>query len=547
MARRRRDVEETIAKSSLENLLMQAPALICILRGPEHVFELVNPLFAQLFSRRTLLGKPVRESLPELNSQPYQGILDRVYQTGESFHGKEAKVKIDRREDGAIEQGYFNFSYQPLRSSKGTIEGVLVFAFEVTELVESRRRAEMLAESLHRANREKDDFIAAISHELRTPLTSILGWARMMKLGGLDEKTMEAALDSIDRSTKAQAQLIEDLLDESRIAAGKLRLTLRPVRVEDLIEGAVSNMTPLAEKQDVSVTTTLPPEAMIVSGDPARLQQVVNNLLSNAIKFTPAGGTIAVTLARAGDDAVIKVTDTGRGISAEFLPQVFDRFRQADNASSHRRDGLGLGLSIVHHLVGLHGGSVTAESAGVGSGATFTVRLPLFKATGDVPELSDRDAEERYESLPSLKGVRILVVEDENDNRNVLEAVLLRCGAAIVSATTADDAVEKTRAWKPDVILSDILLPGRDGCQMLEEIRQLGPAEGGQTPAMALSVHGRPNDHERALQAGFTIFRQKPIEPADLAFDLARLAGLLPDHPEAGKLTLGAGGAGEAS
>lgn len=515
--------------STVDNLLMQAPALICILRGPEHVFELVNPLYAQLFPHRNLTGKTVRDALPELQGQPYLEILDRVYQTGEPFIGKESEVKIDRRGDGVTEEAFFNFTYQPLRDTDGAIDGILVFAFEVTELVESRRKAEALTTSLHRANREKDDFIATISHELRTPLTSILGWTRMLMLGGLDEETLQTALDSIDRSTKAQAQLIEDLLDESRIAAGKLRLDVRNLQLKDVVDTALDMVAPLAEKHGVRLERKAAPEPLIVCGDPTRLQQVVSNLLSNAIKFTPHGGRVAVSLSRKGQHASLEVADTGRGIGPDFLPYVFDRFRQDENISTERRDGLGLGLSIVLHLVQLHGGTVTAASDGVGKGATFRVDLPVADDAGKVQSLNDRDDGERYESLPSLKGIRVLVVEDENDNRDVIEAVLLRCGAEVASATTADEALGKIPSWKPDVILSDIILPGRDGCEMLRDIRALANEEGGRTPAMALSVHARPNDRERALQAGYSIFRQKPIEPADLAFDIARLAHGAPE------------------
>jgi signal transduction histidine kinase len=511
--------------AELDNLLMQAPALICILRGPEHQFELVNPLYAQLFPRRDLMRKTVREALPEMERQPYVDILDGVYRTGEPFVGKEWRAEIDRRGDGSNEEAFFNFIYQPMRDPDGAINGILVFAFEVSELVESRRRAETLATSLHRANREKDDFIAAISHELRTPLTSILGWTRMLKLGELDEETFQSALDAIERSTKAQAQLIDDLLDESRIAAGILRLDLRPLLINDVIEAAIETAAPTIEKHGVHLENRIAAEPMAVCGDPTRLQQIFNNLLSNAIKFTPRGGSVSVTLSRSDSRASIVVADTGRGIPADFLPYVFDRFRQDESVSSNdRRSGLGLGLSIVRHLAEVHGGTVRAASDGIGKGAAFTVELPLFSGTEPLGSLNDRDQDGRYAALPSLKDLKVLLVEDENDNRNVLQAVLLRCDAKVKSAATADEALAMILDWRPDVILADIMLPGRDGCQMLRDLRAFSDDEVRQTPAMALSVHGRANDRERALEAGYSIFRQKPIEPADLAFDIARLA-----------------------
>ncbi len=506
-----------IPKSSLYSLLMKVPAAICIVRGPEHVFEFANPLYQQLFNSRDLIGKPARQALLEIEGQGYFEILDRVYQTGEPFVGTESPAKLDR-------ETTFNFIYQPTFLEDGSVEGIMALAFDVTELVQARRQAEALAESLQRANREKDDFIAVISHELRTPLTAILGWARMLQLGGLDDETYHAALDAIERSTKAQSQLIEDLLDESRIAAGKLRLSSRPLRLKEVVEAAVEAIAPSAENKGVRLESEISSEPMIVRGDPNRLQQIVTNLISNAVKFTNNSGVVSVKLMRQDARALIQVMDTGCGIRPSFLPYVFDRFRQDENTTDERRSGLGLGLSITRHLVEQHGGTVHAASEGVGKGATFTVELPLFMDAEAISQYFERDGSDRYSSLPSLKHVKVLVIEDESDNRDVLAAVLLRCEAEVATAITAAEVVEKVRTWRPDVILSDIILPRADGCELLQNVRTLPDDQGGRTPAIALTVHGRPDERLRAAKAGFAIFRQKPIEPADLAFDVARLA-----------------------
>ncbi|HEY5610764.1 MAG TPA: ATP-binding protein, partial [Thermoanaerobaculia bacterium] len=458
---RRTPVRESSSRKSLQSL-MEVPAAVSILRGRNHVFKLVNPHYAKLFPNRVLLGKPVRQALPELEGQGYFELLDRVYSTGEPCAGREASVMLDRRGDGTLEPAFFNFVYQPTRDGLGRVDGVLVFAFDVTEFVEAQRRSEALAEALREMNREKDDFLAVVSHELRTPLTSILGWTRMLKLGHLDEETFRIALDSIERSTKSQAQLIEDLLDASRIAAGKLVLNRRPLRLGEVVAAAVAIMSPAAESKGLTIETEIDPEPLIVSGDPTRLQQVVTNLLSNAVKFTGPQGRVSVRLLSRNGIALIEVRDDGRGIAPEFMPHLFDRFRQDGNTSSDRKSGLGLGLSISRQLVEMHGGSIAASSAGVGKGATFTVELPLF-LEAKASTFVEREDDERYASLPSLAGVRVLVVEDENDNRDVIAAVLLRCGAEVETASTAGEALEKIPAWRPDAIVADIALPGADG------------------------------------------------------------------------------------
>jgi signal transduction histidine kinase/AmiR/NasT family two-component response regulator len=496
---------------------MQAPALICVLRGPEHVFELVNPLYQNLFPTRTLVGRPIREALPELADQQFFAKLDGVFATGDPFAGKETPALLDRSGTGSLEQAYFDFVYQPL-TEDGRVEGVIVFGHEVTEQVVARQQANALAEELRNANREKDEFIAVIAHELRTPMTSILGWVRLLHLGDLDEETHAAALEALERSTKAQARIIEDLLDESRIASGKLRLDVRPLSLAPLVTAAVEMMRPAAEARGTAIATQIVDEPLDMHGDPARLQQVLANVLSNAIKFSEENSHIEVRLSRADAFAEIEVRDHGRGIASDLLPYIFERFRQGSGAE--KQAGLGLGLAIARHLVELQGGTITAASAGEGKGAVFTLRLPL---RGDVAvAFVDRDASDRTAAFPSLRGVHALIVEDDVDNRKVIAAVMERCGATVECTISAADALLRIARRKPDVIIADIILPDIDGCAFIESLRtSSSPAS--KTPALALTVFGRPNEQQRILAAGFNALRQKPIEPADLANEVARL------------------------
>src|SRR5581483_11241998 len=355
------------------------------------------------------------------------------------------------------------------------------------------------------------------SHELRTPLTSILGWARMLRIGGLDAPTTREALDAMERSAQAQVHLIEDLLDDARIASGKLRLDKRPLEIRHVVESALTDLGPAAEARNIRIRAELGCESCPVIGDPTRLQQVIWNLVSNAIKFTPEGGELFVRMSRTGRHAEIEVRDNGRGIAPDLLPQLFQRLRQGE-ASSERKSGLGLGLAITKYLVEQHGGTVTAASEGVGKGSTFTVSLPL--ATQPSEEFGPRDAD-RDQALPDLSGVRVLVVEDEADNRDVLSTVMRRCGAEVQWSGNAHDALSTLDRWSPHVIICDVALPGMDGCEFLETARARH-----NTPALALTVFGSSEQESRVRRCGFEIFRQKPIEPADLAHEVARLARL---------------------
>ena len=372
------------------------------------------------------------------------------------------------------------------------------------------------------ANRAKDEFLATLSHELRTPLTAMLGWVRMLQSGTLDAATAERALQVIDRNTKLQAQLIDDLLDVSRIVTGKLSLELRAVDVGVVVEAAVDAVTPGALAKSVTLERRIDAAAGPVWGDSHRLQQVVWNLLSNAIKFTGSGGRVGVTVDREDPHVVVRVADTGQGIAPEFLPFIFDRFRQADSTTTRAHGGLGLGLAIVHYLVTLHRGTVTAESDGPDRGATFTVRVPLAPLRPTAP--AGTDAATGVDRPPPLAGIRVLVVDDDADTRDLVTAVLGQSGAEVLTAASAEEALDTLARARPDVLVSDLSMPGDDGYALLERVRALGLDRDGRVPAIALTAFARAEDRARALAVGFAVHVPKPVEPAALVEVVARLA-----------------------
>jgi len=372
-----------------------------------------------------------------------------------------------------------------------------------------------------KANRAKDEFLATLSHELRTPLTPILGWTVMLRSGTLDPAAVHRGLEVIERNVRAQTQLIGDLLDVSRIITGKLRLEVSPIAVVPVVEAGVEAVRSSAEAKEITLGMELPSEMPTIVGDPDRLQQVVWNLVSNAVKFTPQGGRIDVRLRQDGSFLSLSVTDNGKGIEPEFIPHVFERFRQADSTSTRSHGGLGLGLAIVRHLVELHGGTVYAESGGVGEGSTFTVRLPLTTPlqgpAPPKPEPVDPDVR--------LDGVRVMVVEDEQDVRDFLRMSLVHYGAEVTAFETSADALVAVEAQRPDVLVSDIGMPGEDGYAFIRRVRALGPDRGGQVPAAALTAYAKGEDGQRVLSAGFQVHLPKPVQPADLANVVATLAG----------------------
>lgn len=388
-------------------------------------------------------------------------------------------------------------------------------AQRVAFAVENRR----LFREAQKANRAKDEFLATLSHELRTPLTSALGWTKMLKLGGLDEATEKIALDTIERSTEVQSQIVEDILDISRIVTGKLSVNMRPCSLASSIKAAVESLRPMAEQKRIEIRTSIDPSVRPVLGEQARLQQVVWNLISNAIKFTPEGGApIEVRLTSDMNDAILTVEDQGEGIAPDFLPYVFDRFRQGDGASTREYGGLGLGLAIVRHLVELHGGSVTAASEGEKKGSRFIARFPLAPISTDVAA----EALERAESARLLEGKRILLVHEERAAAEFIAASLTRSGASVRIVTNVEEGGRMLREWQADAVVCDVVEPSRGSGPVAALREASGRID---LPIVALSGYARADDRERALASGFTAHLQKPVDPIVLATEISRVGG----------------------
>jgi PAS domain S-box-containing protein len=476
-----------------------------------------------------MIGQSITKIIPPERQEEEPKILERLRRGERVDHFQTVRIRKDgRRIDVSV-------TISPVRRSDGTIVGASKIARDVTEqLAFARERDELLAAEraaraeAERVSRMKDEFLATLSHELRTPLNAIVGWADLLRRSGNDEGTIREGLEVIDRNARAQTQLIADLLDMSRIVAGKIRLDVQRVSLAPIVEAAVAAVRPAADVKNVDLRTILDPLAGPVSGDPARLQQVVWNLLTNAIKFTPARGKVTVQLERVNSHIEVTVSDTGQGIKPEFLPHVFERFRQADASTTRHHGGLGIGLAIVRHLVELHGGRVRARSGGDGQGATFSVELPVAPVAAPEAAREHPSAEvgSALEGLGvSLKGVRLLVVDDEPDARGLLRRVLEESGATVELAESADAALRSLAGGPPDVLVSDIGMPGKDGYQLIREARKVAGCE--RLPAVALTAFARSTDRTRALLAGYQVHVAKPVEPQELVVTIASLVGIM--------------------
>jgi PAS domain S-box-containing protein len=520
----------------LRSAFMQSPAFMCILRGESHVFQFINEMYSRLIGGREVLGKPVAEALPEIVAQGFIDILDRVYTTGEPYIGKEAKILLQRSEGGALDEVTVNFVYQPIQEPDGRITGIFVHGIDITEekaimhereeLLLSERAARSEAE---RASRMKDEFLATLSHELRTPLNAILGWATLLRSGRLGADEMIAGIETIERNARAQTQIIEDLLDMSRIISGKVRLDVQRIDLQEVLREAIQTAEAAAQAKGIRLQHVLDPLAGPVTGDPSRLQQVFWNLLNNAIKFSERGGRVQVLLERVNSHIEISVIDTGRGITPEFLPHVFDRFQQADSTTTRRYGGLGLGLAIVKQLVELHGGTVRAKSAGEGKGATFVVHLPLTAIHPENEDQPGRRHPSAGKAAPilaplSLDAIRVLAVDDEPDARALVKTLLESVNASVAVAASGPEALRQAGTEKFDVIVCDIGMPGMDGYSVIEEIRE-GSSANARTPAVALTAYARSEDRTKALRAGFQLHIAKPVEPSELITVVASLSG----------------------
>ena len=424
---------------------------------------------------------------------------------------------------GTIEvQSYKSNAYQPEHvTAMSMAANLTAVAIENVRLLKLERSAREHAEE---SNRLKDEFLATVSHELRTPLTAILGWARLLESGGLDSQVTQQAIDTIWRNAKAQAQIVDDILDVSRIITGNLYIDLHPTEVVPVVKSAINVVRPTADAKGIRIESQFDNVPARVAGDANRLQQVIWNLLSNAVKFTNSGGHVLVKVSQANSAVEISVTDTGQGIAREFLPYVFDRFSQADSTTTRHHGGLGLGLAIARHLVEIHGGTIRAQSRGAGEGASFTITLPLLETavkTVEKPSVTEK-------SLPPapqlLSGVNVLLVDDDSDTLSLMATALKRRQANVTAVSSAGEAIQAIRQKRPDVLVSDIAMPGEDGYGLIEKVRSLENAETQDIPAVAITAYAKDEDRERALSSGFQIYLAKPIELTELVSVVARAA-----------------------
>jgi PAS domain S-box-containing protein len=490
-------------------------------------------------SRDGLLGRPLADHVA---SAP--GHLDDLWARVERGATVHRELRFRRQDGGVI---YVRCGCSPLMAD--TFTGAVLMITDITAQKrdrETRERAEaeraaLLAEAdrarreAEAASRSKDEFLATLSHELRTPLTSIVGWTKMLRSGQLDPETAARAIETIDRNARLQTRLIADVLDLSRIVSGRLRLTLNPLELSPVLEAVLDIVRPVAEAKGITLRKVVDEYPCLVSGDADRLQQVVWNLLSNAIKFTPRGGTVDLCLSCRSSEAEIMVADTGVGIGPELLPHVFERFRQGDASSTRSYGGLGLGLAIARHLVELHGGRIEAESPGAGQGTKFRIRLPRLLESVAAARANlemERRRREEADGVPAsanatLEGIRVLVVDDEPDARDLVATILQHNGAEVVTSDSAAQALDLVEAVHPDVLLSDLEMPGESGYSLIGKIRRLPPERGGRIPAAALTAYARQEDRTRALRAGFQMHVPKPLNPTELATIVASLAGRL--------------------
>jgi signal transduction histidine kinase/PAS domain-containing protein/ActR/RegA family two-component response regulator len=697
IAERERDLllaQVETERGRLAAAFAQSPAFLAVLRGPRHVFEFVNERYCDLVGKRDLVGKPLREALPELQGQGFLDVLDRVFESGEAYVGTSVRVALRRRMQQAPDTVDLDFVYQPMRDSEDKVAGILVHGVDVTAVRRAEKRSreaeqvleliatgapraqvlEMIAcameaqstdgmlcsilvldddgqrllhgaapglplaynEAIHgvaigpsvgscgtaayqrrpvyvtdiatdplwadyrglaaahglaaccstpviaadgdvlgtvamyyrtpgaasprdmelihtathlagivlerdrsdrrlrqsleaeqfargeaeRASRMKDEFLATLSHELRTPLNAILGWTRILRLKTDVRPDIAQGVEVIERNARAQATIIQDLLDMSAIVSGKVRLSVQPMDLKALVEAALDTAMPAAQAKQVrldALRTGLEGEVTVL-GDAARLQQVLWNLLSNAIKFTPREGRIDVALEADGEQAWVRITDSGAGIAEDFLPYVFDRFRQQDASTTRRHGGLGLGLAIVKQIVELHAGRVTVASDGAGRGATFAVAIPLLAREAAGAPVA------RAESQEAVAGLRVLVVDDDVDARDMVRRLLEERRSEVSTAATVEEALRLMGEKRFDVLVSDIGMPGEDGIALIRRVRALEAAQGGDTPAVALTAYARPEDREKVMKAGFQLHVPKPIDPGDLFALVASVA-----------------------
>jgi PAS domain S-box-containing protein len=513
-----------VAESELLAAIVASSDDAIISKGLDGVVASWNAAAERLFgySEEEAVGRPLAELIiPDDRAHEEPEILARLSR-GERIDHYET---VRRAKDGRLLD--VSITVSPVRNSAGQVIGASKIARDITaqrKLLESERLARSQAERLSAL---KDEFLSTLSHELRSPLSAIMGWTELLRRSSRTPQELTSGLEVIERNVRLQTRLVDELLDVSRISSGKVVLEVKPLVPATVIQAAVEAVRPAADAKGVRLYVLLDETAGPITGDPTRLQQIVWNLLSNAIKFTGKGGRVSVTLQRVNSHVELSVADTGIGIAPEFLPHVFERFRQADGSTTRRVGGLGLGLSIAKSLVELHGGAIRAKSSGLGQGATFTIELPLLPvlSPGKRSNVDSMPSDEnRYEPHPlDLAGVRVLVVEDEPDGREVIVRVLRASGAEVYDVGSAEEAIEQVGRIMPTVIVSDIGMPDMDGYEMLRRIRALPAEAGGRVPAVALTAFARPEDRTRALRSGFIAHVAKPVQPSELVATVAAI------------------------
>ncbi|OON62026.1 hypothetical protein B0920_00565 [Massilia sp. KIM] len=486
-------------------LFEQAPGIIAVLRGPDHVFELTNRSYIELIGRRELVGKSAREALPEVTGQGFFELLDQVYRSGEPFVGHDVPLRIQREPGAPLEERYIDFVYQPFRDDKGEVAGIFVEGSDVT----ARKRVE---DELRAANRQKDQFLAMLAHELRNPLAPITTAAQLLQRGSLDEAAVRRASDIIARQAEHMTDLVNDLLDVSRVTRGLVEIAREELEVKAIVREAVEQVRPLIDARQHQLRTELPSEPLHVAGDRTRLIQVLSNILNNAAKYTAPGGRILLQAGVEDECVVIKVRDNGQGIDRQVLPYIFDLFTQAERTPDRSQGGLGIGLALVKSLVVLLGGSVEAHSEGPGKGSEFVIRLPLLAQ----PQPAAPAAEAAAPSEGA--GVRVLLVDDNADAAQMLATLLELSGHRVSVEYDGQGALARAAAERPDVTLLDIGLPDIDGHELARRMKAM--PEAAKTVLVALTGYGQPDDLRRAQDAGFDHHMVKPA-------DLSRLLALL--------------------
>ncbi len=494
----------------LQRMFAQAPGLMAVLRDPDHVFELANAAYRELVGDRELLGKPVREALPEVHGQGLFELLDQVYASGEAFSGHAVPVKLQRGQ-GELQERFLDFVYQPLKNAAGVVTGIFVEGFDVTSAV-------LANNELRVANRRKDEFLAMLAHELRNPLAPISSAADVLRLAGPESALVRQASEIISRQVKHMTGLVDDLLDVSRVTGGLVALHKQVVDLNGAVADAVEQVMTLVESKRQHLEVALPAPPALLDADRTRIVQVFANLLNNAAKYTPVDGHIDVRLEVHADGVEFRVRDDGVGMTPELLPHVFDLFAQAERSPDRSQGGLGLGLALVNSLVELHGGSVAAHSDGPNRGSTFVVKLPRVADAEPAAERPDASATFEVARTP----LRLMVVDDNVDAAHVLCLLLKALGHATTVEHDARRAIERARAEAPQVLFLDIGLPDMDGYELARRLRAL--PETADAVFVAVTGYGQPGDRERALQAGFDHHLVKPVTLADIRQLLDALA-----------------------